>query len=182
MVKKQKLRTFKLKHEHATENILQCGNTESWVIVLFHEYRGWERANYWCWKTIYHLTGVDTLQTLVGNSCQLKHWTVCSQLRFNVFRWFIWISVLSLITRWSLYFWLIFFHSMDTTAGLCTLRTVLSNFRSSMLLWLGRGLPVAEQKILGKEFRFHSKLPSKSKIWGARSESAGSFNVMPKII
>lgn len=51
-----------------------------------------------------------------------------------------------------------------------TLSTVLSNFRSSMLSWLGKGLPVAEQKILGLEFRFHSKLLSKSKIWGARSE------------
>lgn len=57
-----------------------------------------------------------------------------------------------------------------TPAGLPTFSTVLSSFRSSMLLWLGRGLPVAEQKILGLEFRFLSKLPSKSKILGARSE------------
>jgi len=39
-----------------------------------------------------------------------------------------------------------------------------------MLLWLGSGLPVAEHKILGLEFRFHSRLLSRSKICGARSE------------
>ena len=55
------------------------------------------------------------------------------------------------------------------TACAPTLITVLSNFRSSMLLWLGRGFPVAEQKILGLELRFHSKLVSRSKILGARS-------------
>lgn len=39
-----------------------------------------------------------------------------------------------------------------------------------MLLWLGGGLPVAKQEILGLEFRFHSGSESKPKIWGARSK------------
>ena len=39
-----------------------------------------------------------------------------------------------------------------------------------MPLWLGSGFPVAEQWILGLELRFHSKLVSRPKIWGARSD------------
>lgn len=69
---------------------------------------------------------------------------------------------------------------LHAIAGLSTLSTVLSSFLSSMLPWLGRGLPVAEQKILGLEFRFHSKLPSKSKIWGARSAKKKERKTPPK--
>lgn len=71
-------------------------------------------------------------------------------------------------------FLLCLLHVLHVITGLSTLSTVLSSFLSSILPWLGRGLPVAEQKILGLEFRFHSKLPSKSKIWGARSEKKGT--------
>lgn len=90
------------------------------------------------------------------------------------------LSLCGLLFDWSLieavYF--VYFHSylvflargLYATAGLSTLSTVLSNLRSSMLSWVGRGFPVAEQEILGLEFRFHSTLLSNSTIWGARSE------------
>lgn len=89
-------------------------------------------------------------------------------------------SLCGLLFDWSLieavYF--VYFHSylvflargLHATAGLATLSTVLSNLRSSMLSWVGRGFPVAEQEILGLEFRFHSTFLSNSTIWGARSE------------
>lgn len=64
--------------------------------------------------------------------------------------------------------------SMNSTvyilSAFSTLSTVLSSFLSSMLLWLGSGFPVAEQKILGVELRFHSKFSPNSRICGARSE------------
>lgn len=51
-----------------------------------------------------------------------------------------------------------------------TLRTVLSSLRSSILIWLGSGWPVAEHVILWLEFKFPSRLLAMSKISGARSE------------
>ena len=90
------------------------------------------------------------------------------------------VSLCGLLFDWSLieavnfvyfYSYLVFLAgALHATAGLSTLSTVLSNLRSSMLSWVGRGFPVAEQEILGLEFRFHSTLLSNSTIWGARSE------------
>lgn len=51
-----------------------------------------------------------------------------------------------------------------------TLRTVLSSLRSSILIWLGSGWPVAEHVILWLEFKFPSRLLAMSNISGARSE------------